>query len=438
MGHDGRLDEIGTLDGRPPEVNCARAMTECERDQRPPGGVPEGGMVHGFVDKGFEDVASAFRRNFAEGLELGAAFAVVVDGEPVVDLWGGWADPNNDSPWEADTVCCVFSGTKGLVATCLAILIDRGLLDLDAPVAHYWPEFAANGKGDVLVRHVVSHQAGLPGLTIPVSVEEATDHVLMAEMLAAQRPIAPAGHQVCYHALTFGWLCGELVRRIDGRSVGRFFHDEVASPLGLDLWIGLPESEEPRVAVLERGPEFRVASAPSSTGIDEAIAWSIWENPPRFSGAELAANRRDWRAAEIPATNGVGTARSIARLYGCLSSGGRLGSVNLLSSAAILKARECLASGYDPFQALPVAFGIGFELQNERMILGPESDAFGHGGAGGSVHGAWPSRHTGFSYVTNRLGPSTTPDARAARLLNALYVSILAIGGAGRPNAERR
>ncbi len=381
-------------------------------------------MSRGFAADGFEGVAEAFARNFSELGEIGAAFAAYVDGELVVDLWGGLADGRRNVAWDRDTLVGVFSGSKGIVAACMLLLLERGQLELDAPVCRYWPEFAAGGKQDVLVRDVVSHQAGLPGLLTPVSVEEATDDVRMAQLLAAQRPIAPPGSGPVYHAVTFGWLCGELVRRIDGRSIGRLLRDEIADPLGLDVWIGLPARHEGRVAVLERGAAFGQGPTDLLVGreVDET-AWSIYSNPPRWSGDELAANLCAWRQAEVPATNGIVSARSLARLYGCLARGGEIDGVRLLSPETVERGRRCLARGVDPYVG-ELAFATGFELQTGEVDLGPPADAFGHSGAGGSVHGAWPESRTGFSYAPNLLRSLDGGDPRAAALLTALHAAI--------------
>jgi len=372
----------------------------------------------GHVAAGFETVAEAFARNFAVHGELGAAFAAYVDGQLVVDLWGGVADRSRALPWREDTLVPVFSGTKGLTATCLLLLIEGGRIELEAPVSHYWPEFAAHGKAGILVRDVVSHQAGMPGLLTPVSLEEATDDVRMAALLADQpRSVAPEDG-LRYHAVTFGWLCGELVRRVDGRSIGRFFAEEVAQPLGLDAWIGMPARYEPRVARIERDASFSAELA--VTRESDEMAWSIWSNPPRFTGSELAANLRSWHAAEVPATNAIVAARSLARLYGCLAAGGAIDGVRLLEPDTIVAGTRPLARGHDPYLDMPLAFATGYQLQTSRMALGPVEDAFGHTGAGGSVHGAWPSLRTGYSYTPNLLAQIGEIDPRGYELLAAL------------------
>lgn len=384
------------------------------------------------VAPGFEAAAAVFESNIRGGTELGAAFAAYEGGECVLDVWGGFADAQRATPWSASTLVGIFSGTKGLVATCMAMLIDRGSIDPCSPVAKYWPEFAANGKSGILVGDVLTHQAGLPGLLTPVSIDEATDDVRMARLLAEQLPLHPAGLR--YHALTFGWLCGELVRRVDGRSIGRFLREEIADPLGLEIWIGLPEGEEYRVAAFEQNEHF--AAEQRDFVLDRAtdeLAWSIWSNPPRFAaGGQLAANLPSWHTAEIPATNGIVTARSMARLYGCLALGGELDGIRLVSPATVTEVGRRRVAGLDQALGEELAFGLGFEVQTSAAQLGPPSDAFGHSGAGGSVHGTWPSLGTGFSYTPNMLGGFSTVDPRAAQLLEALHEAVL-----GRRNQPR-
>lgn len=390
--------------------------------------------VHGRVAPGFERVAEQFERNFERRGEVGAAFAATVDGRPVVDLWGGAADSRSGRAWDERTVVGVYSGSKGLVATCLLLLLDRGRLDLDAPVAAYWPQFAAHGKETIRVRHVVSHQAALPGLETAISNDEAGDHERIATLLAAQRPLAPPGTRFWYHALTFGWLCGELIRRVDGRTVGRFFAEEVARPLGLDAWIGLPPSEEPRVAWLERAEGFGAQKrSDAADGGSDPVAWSIWANPPRFGGGTLSANAPAWHAAEIPATNAIGSARALARLYGCLACGGAIDDRRLLDAATIELGRRCLQRGEEPYLQAPMAFGVGFQLQTEQLLLGPPHDAFGHCGTGGSAHGAWPSLRTGFSYAMNQLREVGDGDPRSTSLLEALHEAVSAARAAPAP-----
>jgi CubicO group peptidase (beta-lactamase class C family) len=355
--------------------------------------------IDGFVEPAFEPVREAFEQNFTERGEFGAAFAATLDGRPVVDLWGGLADARSQARWQDDTLQLVFSGTKGFVAVCMLMLIERGKLAFDDPVARYWPEFATAGKEKVQVRQVVSHQAGLPGIREPITCGDVTNDVRMAQLLAAQAPFFPPGSGVCYHALTYGWLCGELVRRIDGRSIGTFFAEEIAGPLDLELWIGLPEALEPRVSVL-RGT---LAAPPEPPPSLADAARAISSNPPLFEGEPNAWNSREYHAAEIPGAGAIGTARSIARLYGCLACGGELDGVRILAPETVELGRRELARGPDLCFGWPLAFGVGFALQTELREFGPPETAFGHCGAGGSAHGAWPDARVGFSYAMNEM-----------------------------------
>jgi CubicO group peptidase (beta-lactamase class C family) len=368
--------------------------------------------VDGFVAPGFECVRDAFERNFAERNELGAAFAAERDGEPIVDLWGGIADRTTGTPWTADTIQLIFSGTKGLVAVCMLLLLDRGVLDLATPVSHYWPEFAAAGKQDVRLHDVVAHTARLPGLETTVSWQEATDPQRMAELLAAQPQSSDPRAAVTYHALTYGWLCAEILRRVDGRTIGRFFAVEVAMPLGLELWIGLPAEFEPRVATLELADAWGSSPHLSEENLTtDTLLRSVFANPVRFVRDRPPFNERAYRAAEIPATNGIGTARSIAHMYGNLE--------RLMSRRMLELARRPLSRGRDTLLDRPRAYGIGFQLQTSERPLGPPPKAFGHGGAGGSVHGYWPKERIAFSYAMN-LMRDDLHDTRAHALLGAL------------------
>jgi CubicO group peptidase (beta-lactamase class C family) len=296
------------------------------------------------------------------------------------------------------------------VAVCLLLLIEQGRLELTAPVARYWPEF---GKEEVCVRDVVSHTARLPGVDTPTSARDVLDPRRMAERLAAQAPNGDPRAQFCYHAFTYGWICGELVYRIDGRRIGEFFDQEVAEPLGLELWLGLPDGLKSRVAVLALAPTW-----PSSRPLlpdahkEDALLHSIWGNPPLFAHESFPWNDAAFRAAELPAVGAVGTARSIARLYASLGE--------LLSPETLELATTTLSSGRDEAHEEDRRFGVGFALQTEGRALGPPDDAFGHGGAGGSAHGCWPARRIGFSYAMNLMRDDEGDDPRAGALLRAL------------------
>jgi CubicO group peptidase (beta-lactamase class C family) len=377
---------------------------------------------HGLVAPGFERVAEAFEGNFADRQDKGAAFAATVDGRLVVDIWGGLADRATGRLWEEETLQLLFSGTKAFVALCLLMLVDRGRLELDRPVADYWPEFAAEGKGSILVQEALSHRARLPGIRDALSEAELLDPVAMASRIAAERAWTDPRAAFVYHALTFGWICAELLRRIDGRSVGRFFAEEVADPLELELWIGLPPELEGRTSTLTLADNWgnSPTTDPRLVTEEDPLFRSIWANPPLFS-TPLAWNKPAWHQAEIPAGGGIGSARSIAKLYGCLARGGELDGVRLLSERTLGLGRRELARGQEPFTDKVMVFGAGFQLQTPQHHLGPPRLAFGHDGAGGSMHGAWPRERASFSYVMNELRDTDEPDPRNAVLLGALY-----------------
>jgi CubicO group peptidase (beta-lactamase class C family) len=382
--------------------------------------------AHGLVTAGFEGVVEEFERNFSEREELGAAFAVYRDGRLVIDIWGGIAHRPAMSPWARDTVQMIFSGTKGLVAVCLLALIERGELELHAPVARYWPEFADTGKGEILVEQVVSHRSGLPGLSDRVEMADLLDDRRLSALLAAQEPLLAPG-TFCYHPLTFGWLCGELVRRITGRSIGSFFETEVASPLGLELWIGLPSEQETRVATLELEPAWNSSGSLEAALARDQLARLAWANPPCFDADVFPFNAPEYHAAEIPGVSGIGTARSLARVYGCLACDGQIEGVRLLKEETVALGRTELSRDLDPVAGREMAFGVGFALPTDLVGYGPPADAFGHRGAGGSMHGAWPSERVGFSDGTN-LMLNRVNDPRAEALLLALHKSVSALG----------
>ena len=376
-------------------------------------------LVQGGVAPGFEDVAHAFESNFANRGEVGAAFAAYRGRQPIVDVWGGLADRQSGRPWQEDTLQLIFSGTKGLCAVCVLLLIERALVDLQEPVATYWPEFAAR---EIRVADAMSHTGRLPGITTTVTFEDLTDDRKMAALLATQAPSGDARAAYCYHPLTYGWLCSELVRRVDGRSIGQFFREEIATPLKLELWIGLPEAEEYRLSTLELASDW--GSAPyldASVHENDPLIRSIWGNPAFLAPESFPWNRRAFHAAEIPGANGIGTARSVARLYASLVSGNNSAAFRPLSVDTVRLGRETLADGFDQVHGIRSHWGVGFELQTDLLAYGPPPDAFGVGGAGGSVHGAWPSEGVAFSYAMNLMRDNEEVDSRAQALLTALH-----------------
>jgi CubicO group peptidase (beta-lactamase class C family) len=386
--------------------------------------------VHGFVAPGFEQVKEEFTRNLTTRGDIGAAFAVCRGNATLVDLWGGSSAPP-DRLWTRDTLQLVFSGTKGLVATALLVLVDRGELDLDAPVCSYWPEFAAAGKEHLTVGELVSHRARLPGVDEPLALEDVLDDAAMARRLAAQRPSDDPRAGAVYHALTYGWLCAGLVRSITGATIGELFAQQVARPLDLELWIGLPAAEEPRVSTLVYGPHWGNGPQfdPEALAGDSLLA-SVWANPALFPPDEVPWNRRDFHAAEIPGANAIGTARSMARLYACLAAGGHLDGVELLSVETVELGRRERSRFVDPLTLEPLTYGAGFQLQTELRRFGAPADAFGHAGAGGSIHAAWPTQGIGLSYAMNELRDDPDGDPRTTALLEALHEALQAEGSA--------
>jgi CubicO group peptidase (beta-lactamase class C family) len=386
--------------------------------------------IHGECDPRFAKVRDAFEQNFASSPELGAAVAVSVDGEPVVDLWGGWTDQERTREWERDTIVNVYSTTKGMAAICAHRLAQEGRLDLDAPVAAYWPEFAAAGKETLPVRYLLSHQAGLPGVEKPLPEDAYCDWELMTDALAEQKPWWEPGTRHGYHALTFGFLVGEVVRRVSGRSLGSYFREEIAEPLDADFWIGFGRELDPRVSDIYPAPEAPAGQVPEGPMAD---FMRDMEDPTTITGAAFnnprmgrnLPNTREWRAAEIPAANGHGTARALARIYGALSVGGELDGVHVLAREQIETALQEQAFGPDAVLGqMPMRFGLGFMLRQDFMPMGPNPRAFGHPGAGGSIGFADPDARVGFGYTMNQMQQGITGSLNAFRLIGETFASL--------------
>ncbi|MFF0777279.1 serine hydrolase domain-containing protein [Streptomyces sp. NPDC003720] len=381
--------------------------------------------VQGHCDPRFTAVREAFEENFRDRGELGAAVAVTVGGETVVDLWGGWADAARTRPWERDTLVNVWSTTKGPVALCAHLLADRGLLDFDRPVAAYWPEFAAAGKEDVRVRDLLSHRAGLSGLREPHSVEELYDWELTTARLAATEPWWEPGTRSGYHALTWGFLVGEVIRRVSGLRPGAFLEEEVTGPLGLDFTIGLPEKETGRAAELVHARSRDDGERAAAFGQLPPAAIAALANPP--VGA-AQANTAAWRAAEIPAANGHGTARSVAALYGVFAGRGSYGDRRILSPEAVERVREGQGACRDLVLGAGLEgeteIGLGLWLSGPHGSYGPNPRAFGHDGFGGSCGLADPEAEVSLGYAMNRMGPHIADDPRKTALVEAVYSAL--------------
>lgn len=378
--------------------------------------------ILGECDPRFSGVKAAFANNFEEHGEVGAGIAVYLGGKPVVDLWAGYADAPRSRPWQRETIATVASTTKGMTAICAHILIERGLLNPDTPVAHYWPEFAQAGKADIPVRWLLSHRAGLPGVRVDMPTEALYDWERYTTALAETEPWWEPGTQHGYHALTFGYLVGEVVRRVSGKSLGQFFRSEVTEPLAADVYIGVPEAEDHRAA--EIIPDPTPAPSGGTPRIDpESMFGRAFANPPRTPGI---MNTRPFRAAEIPSTNGNMTAWGLARIYGMLSMGGIVDGVRILQPGTIDNAIIEQSSGTEAVMGMPMRFGLGFILNPKAPPYGPNSKAFGHGGMGGSTGFADLNAAVGFGYVMNqfRSGTPENPDLRAYRLIRAVYESL--------------
>jgi len=385
--------------------------------------------IQGEVKSGYEGVKDAFADNFEKHGDVGAAFTLYHRGEKVVDIWGGIADADTGRPWAEDSLQLVFSTTKGATAVCANLLVQRGELDLDAPVVTYWPEFGAEGKDKIPVRWLLSHRAGLPVVDAPPTPEEALAWDPIIKALEQQKPVWEPGTAHGYHALTYGWLVGEVVRRISGKSLGTFFADEVAGPLGLNFWIGLPASEESRVSPLIQGDAFNAAAAEIDV---ESLPQEMREIFEAFTNPDSLVNRALFvtkptleynsaavHAAEIPAANGITDARSLARMYAGLVGDG-VDGVRLFTDDTVANVTTEQSNGPDKVLFAPTRFGLGFFLDSTFQPLGGPR-AFGHAGAGGSLGFADPKARLSFGYSMNKQGGGLGMNARGQALADAVY-----------------
>jgi CubicO group peptidase (beta-lactamase class C family) len=376
--------------------------------------------ISGRCADGFGAVKDAFAENFELEGDVGATVAVTMDGELIVDLWGGLQDQANGVPWQEDTLINVFSTTKTMTCLSALVLASRGLLDVDAPVSRYWPEFAAAGKEGVLVRHLLSHTAGLPGWDVRIEGTDLYDWDRVTGLLAEQAPWWEPGVKSGYHGITQGNLVGEVVRRVDGRTVGRFFAEEIAAPLGADFHIGLGAEHDDRVALvippppLPTGPgghaEIPRDSIPYRAANPRLVAEQSWELP--------------WRRAEIPAAGGHGNARSVALAQSVVSAGGSARGVDLLSADVVDRIFDVQAAGRDLVLGIGVTFGVGYGLNSPRAPIAPNEHVCYWGGWGGSLVVNDVDAGFTMAYVMNRMGEGTVGDDRAHRILRAVYASL--------------
>jgi CubicO group peptidase (beta-lactamase class C family) len=378
--------------------------------------------VEGGCDPKFGLVHEAFRENFRHRGELGGAVCVMVGGRVVADLWGGWADLECTRRWRPDTLVNMFSVGKGLIAICAARLAGQGRLDVDAPVARYWPEFGAAGKGRITVRQLLSHQAGLPAVRRRLPPGSMLDWPLMTAALAAQEPWWEPGSGHGYHVNTFGFLAGEVIRRLTGATVGSLLREQIAGPAGADVHIGLPAAQHPRVAQLAWPGPQPAETEPAGLGPAQLMEYNAYFNPAGLSGAGVI-NSAAWRSAEVPSANAHGTARGVARVYAALAAGGTLDGTVIAAPGALAAAAAEQVHGPDLVLGRPSRFGLGFQLTQPERPLGPGSTAFGHFGAGGSLGFCDPSSAVAFGYVMNQMGPRwQNPRTRA--LIDAVYACL--------------
>ena len=386
--------------------------------------------VQGTCDQKFQEVRQEFERNFAERDEVGASVCVTVGGQTVVDLWGGTADTETGAPWTDETVSIVFSSTKGATAICAHVLASRGELDLDAPVAKYWPEFAQAGKENIQVKMLLNHQAGLPAVRENLPQGAYADWDLMVDALAKEEPFWEPGTRNGYHALTYGWLIGEVVRRVSGKSLGTFFRDEIAQPLGLDFWIGLPEDKESRVAPMiaaEPDPNSVLFQEMATPGTLAALAIL---NVGGYMGAIPEYDTQAAHAAEIGGAGGITNARGLAGMYEPLALGGKKGDVELVNAGTLARmGRVSSSTGRDAVLVMPTRFALGFmkTMDNRKEPAGVQDsvlfseEAFGHVGAGGSFGFADPKAGMSFGYTMNRMGSGASLNERGQSLVDAVY-----------------
>jgi CubicO group peptidase (beta-lactamase class C family) len=387
-----------------------------------------GGRIEGACDTRFKSVLEAFAENFEHRGELGGSVAIQVEGKRVVDLWGGRKSPEGDA-WDHDTIGIVFSSTKGASALCAHMAADRGLLDLDAPVTRYWPEFGQAGKEDARVSMMLDHSVGVPAIRETLKPGGAYDYQYMCERLAAEAPFWKPGTRNGYHGLTSAWTVGEMVRRSTGTRMGAFLRDEVAGPLGIDFWLGLPEDHEPRVAPMVPYPANEAAR---STRIAKAMQADPGGPTALFmtNGGGFNPNSRAGHAAEIGSGNGISNGRGLAGLYAPLANGGALNGVRLVGADSLTRmSRVSVATHEDAVLAIPTRFSLGFmksmdnrKLDNAVACSAIVSEAaFGHVGAGGSIGFADPECGMSFGYTMNRMGLGILLNDRGQSLVDAAY-----------------
>ena len=370
--------------------------------------------IHGECDPQFSKVKETFEKLHQEDREIGSCFAVYKDGKPLVDLWGGFQDKDKTKPWQKDNLVTVYSTTKGVAAFCIALAMEKGLLKYEEKVSTYWPEFANNGKEDITVGMLMSHQAGICSPETR-NVDDYYNQSLMAEKLAGMTPIWEPGTASGYHSMTFGWLTSELILRVTGKSLGTYFREEVGDQHEIDFFIGLPESEDHRVAELV---PFDIVRNENSE--QQKIELTEAQKSQRNSAGTLdIQNTKAWRQAEIPSANGQGNAGGLAKFYSLIVPEDN--SLKLLKDDTVNQMTTMQIEGRDLVLAVQVRWGVGFILNKHKVIYGPVESAFGHSGYGGSCAFGDPENKIGISYVMNRMLDNFNADGRSIELINATY-----------------
>jgi CubicO group peptidase (beta-lactamase class C family) len=371
--------------------------------------------IHGLAPQRFARVKDAFAANFAEGAELGARFTVALDGEPVVDLWGGYADRARTKPFEADTLTPIYSTGKAIMALMIATLVEHGKLDYEQRVAEIWPAFGQAGKDRITIAQALSHQAGLPGFSTEQDPAIWFDREAVLKVLAEQAPMWPPGTASGYHPITIGYIMGEVFRRVDGRSMGQALREDFAEPFGIDYWIGLPEAEHGRVADIQKPP-----AAPDLGTLDAIKRAAFLDRGSAPAGKGAAA----WRVLEIPSANGHGTAPALAKLMSVIATGGRLDGKHILSAATVAQATRERIFGQDKVLPFRISWAAGFMRNRETKVYGPGELTVGHSGWGGSCAFADPETRLSGAYVMNKQSPYLIGDPRAVRLIEAVYAAL--------------
>ncbi|HEY4214233.1 MAG TPA: serine hydrolase domain-containing protein [Steroidobacteraceae bacterium] len=389
----------------------------------PAGGTSRAVPLNGSYDPRFAAVVEAFRENYRVEDEVGSGVSVVLDGRPVIDLWGGWKDGARNHEWQRDTIVCMMSVSKGITGLTFNILVDRGLVDVNAPVAKYWPEFASNGKAAIPVRYILDHRAALPIISDPLYPGAIYDPPAICEALAEQAPLWEPGTQAAYHIHTQGYLLGEIIRRVTGKTIGQFLREEITGPLGADFQIGV-KSEHDHLRAAELIPNMNAKLLAAREAEKDNLLGKAFTQNPNLTWAQTM-NSKPWRDSEIASGNGHGNARAIARIYGAYARGGEVDGVRLVARASIEAMIIEQHNQVELMQQRPYHQALGVLLNSpDAVFMGPNTRSFGHHGLGGSIGFADPDARIGFSYCCNKMHSVGTNGPRAARLIEALYSAL--------------